>query len=169
MELFASGETKCGVAAFMAMKNNESIVTDLKDLLVLANDGKEGYQSAAEATDNPELKANFSSYAGERIVYAAELEEHIATHDGLAENESGDMLGTLHRAWLQVKQAFSSKEDAAILDAVATGERAAIAKYSELIENYERHADHLQLLTGQRNGIIEALKKIETLQLQYHN
>jgi uncharacterized protein (TIGR02284 family) len=76
----------------MPMKNNESIVADLKDLLVLANDGKEGYQSAAEATDNPELKAIFSSYAGERIVYAAELEEHIATHDGLAENESGDIL-----------------------------------------------------------------------------
>ena len=153
----------------MPMKNNENIVADLKDLLVLANDGKDGYQSAAEATDNPELKAIFSSYAGERIVYAAELKEHIATHDGLAENESGDILGTLHRAWLQVKQAFASKEDAAILGAITTGERAAIAKYNELMENYERHADHLPLLTGQRDGIIEALKKIETLQLQYHN
>jgi DNA-binding transcriptional regulator YbjK len=68
-----------------------------------------------------------------------------------------------------MKATFQSKEDAAILGAITTGERAAIAKYNELIENYERHADHLPLLTGQRDGIIEALKKIETLLQKYHN
>jgi uncharacterized protein (TIGR02284 family) len=150
------------------MKNNEQIVSDLRELLILANDGKEGYQSAMEVTDNSELKAIFSAYAGERIVYAAELREHIAIHEGEAENESGGILGGIHRAWLQVKDAFSSKEDAAILSAITTGERAAIARYDELIDNYERHADHLRLLTSQRDGIVEALKQIEILLLKYN-
>lgn len=153
----------------MPMKNNENIVADLKELLVLANDGKEGYQSAAEATDNTELKALFLSYAGERIVYAAELEEHIATHDGVAENENGGILGGLHRAWMHVKQAFESKKDAAILSAITAGERTAIARYSDMIDNYERHADHLTLLTGQRDGIADALRKIEKLVVTFES
>jgi hypothetical protein len=38
------------------------------------------------------------------------LEEHIATNDE-AENESVDILGTLHRAWLQV---FSKQRGSAM-------------------------------------------------------
>lgn len=149
------------------MKNNQEIVSDLKEILSMVNDGKEGYKSSAEATTSPELKALFLQYEGERIVYAAELKEHIATHGNDAENESGGILGGVHRTWLTIKQALSSNKDSAILEAIVTGERAAIAKYDEYITNYVDHADHIKLLTGQRDGIKEALANIEKLQLQY--
>jgi uncharacterized protein (TIGR02284 family) len=151
------------------MKNNEEIVSDLKELLAIANDGKEGYESAGEATESTELKALFAKYMGERIVYAAELKEHVATHGGEAENESGGILGGLHRTWLNIKQALASNEDSAILDAIVTGEKAAITKYDEIIADGVRHADHLPLLVSQREGVKEALGVIEALQVQYNN
>lgn len=144
-----------------SLKTKEEVINDLKELLTLVNDGKEGYQSAAEATDNLELKALFTKFSGERIVYAAELKEHIAVHGGTADNEDGGIIGGLHRTWINIKQALSSKEDKAILTAVTDGERAAIAKYDEYIADYVDHADHLKLLTEQRDGIKNALSEVE--------
>ncbi|WP_202406082.1 ferritin-like domain-containing protein [Hufsiella ginkgonis] len=150
------------------MSTNENVVGDLKDLLRIANDGKEGYKSAEEATKSAELKGVFSRFMGERIVYAEELKEHIAMHGAEADNEDGGILGSLHRTWLTIKQALSSNEDAAILGAIVTGDRAAIEKYDEYIEDYERHADHLALLTAHRDGIKSALAEIEILQVKFN-
>jgi uncharacterized protein (TIGR02284 family) len=144
-----------------SLKTKEQVIADLKDLLVLVNDGKEGYQSASEATETPELKAFLSQTSGERIVYASELKEHIAAHGGEADNENGGLLGGLHRAWLNVKQSLSSNDDQEILKAITTGERAAIAKYNELIADFADHADHIKLLTEQRDGVANALSQVE--------
>lgn len=152
-----------------SLKSKEEVTNDLKEILELVNDGKEGYQSAAEATENPELKALFSKLSGERIVYAAELKEHIALHGADAENDNGGILGGLHRTWLTIKKALSSKEDQAILSAITTGERAAIEKYEACIADYADHADHLKLLTEQRDGIKAALADIEVRIAQQNN
>ena len=150
-----------------SLKSKEEVINDLQELLVLVNDGKEGYQSASEATETPELKAFLSQLSGERIVYAAELKDHIALHGDNADNENGGILGGLHRAWLNVKQAFSSDDDKAILNAITTGERAAIEKYDELIADYADHADHMKLLTEQREGVVNALRQVEQKIVQY--
>jgi uncharacterized protein (TIGR02284 family) len=149
------------------MKNNEQIVSDLKEVLEMVNDGKEGYESAFEATDSQELKAVFAKLMGERIVFAAELKEHIATHDGDAENENGGILGGIHRTWLTIKHALTIKKDHALLEAIITGEKAALEKYDVYIANYERHADHLKMLSTQRDAIAAAVAEIQGLSFKY--
>jgi len=144
------------------METNNEIISDLKGLVNIVNDGKEGYESASEATESIELKALFLKYAAQRADFAAELKAHIAQHGGDSENEEGGILGALHRTWIDIKQALSSKEDAAILGAVETGEQAAIDKYDKVLEDYASHADHIVLLQRQRTGILEALREIET-------
>ncbi|WCT13762.1 ferritin-like domain-containing protein [Mucilaginibacter jinjuensis] len=146
-----------------SLKTREEVVSDLKTLVQLVNDGKEGYQHAADKTESPELKAVFLKLSGERIVYAAELKAHIATHGGEAENEDGGILGSLHRGWITIKEAITGNDDKALIEAIQTGEKAAIAKYDEYISDYADHADHLELLKSQREGIETALKEIETL------
>lgn len=146
------------------MENNKEIISDLKGLVNIINDGKEGYESAADVTENPELKALFSKYSAQRAAYAQELKSHIATHGGDSTNEDGGLLGALHRTWIDVKQSLSSKEDTAILEAVTTGEKAALEKYDAALKNYVEHADHIDLLQRQRTGIAEALAKIESYQ-----
>jgi uncharacterized protein (TIGR02284 family) len=148
------------------METNKEIISDLKELLSIVNDGKEGYESSSEATEKIELQGVFLKYAAQRAAYAEELRAHIATHGGDADNESGGVLGALHRTWIDIKQALSSKEDLAILEAIVTGEKAAIEKYDEYISDYTDHADHIDLLKKQRGGVLEALKEIETLAVQ---
>lgn len=152
-----------------SLKSKQEVTNDLKEILELVNDGKEGYHSAAEATENAELRALFLKISGERIVYAAELKDHIALHGEEADNDNGGILGGLHRTWLTIKQALSSKEDKAILTAITTGERAALEKYDECIADYADHADHLKLLTEQRDGIRSALSVVEARIVQQNN
>lgn len=135
------------------IQQDEQVISDLKELINIDNDGKEGYLSASETTDNPKLKALFLTFSNERAAYAAELKAHILKHGGTSDNESGGILGVLHRAWIDVKQTLSSKEDAAILGAIETGEKAALEKYEKAMEDYAHHADHLQLLKSHRDGI----------------
>lgn len=144
------------------METKQEIISDLKGLVNIVNDGKEGYASASEITDSGELKATFLKYSAQRADYADELKQHIAMHGGESDNDDGGILGTLHRTWIDIKQTLSSKEDAAILGAIETGEKAAIEKYDKVLEDYASHLDHIVLLQRQRTGILEALKEIET-------
>lgn len=149
------------------MENNKEIITDLKGLISIINDGKEGYLSAAESTDNVELKAVFLKLAAERKIYETELKAHIMKHGEVSENDEGGILGAIHRTWIDIKEALTDSSESAILGAVVTGEKAALVKYDGVIKDNELHADHLNLLTSQRNGIAEALKEIEVLAQKY--
>lgn len=149
------------------MKTNDEIISDLNSLVNILNDGKKGYDSAAETTDSLELKAIFKKDALERAAYANELKAHIKTHGGNEDdNESGGLLGAVHRGWIDIKQAFTGNDNKAILDAIITGEKAAIEKYDAYIADYTDHADHLALLQKQRNGIQQDLNQIESLKSQ---
>ena len=150
------------------MKTNDEIISDLKGLVNILNDGKQGYESAAETTDSTELKAIFRKIALERAEYATELKAHIKVHGGNADdNESGGVLGAVHRTWIDIKQAFAGNDNKAILDSIVTGEKAALEKYDADIADYTDHADHLALLKKQRDGIQNDLNQIQSLLVQY--
>ena len=149
------------------MEDNKEIISDLKGLVSIINDGKEGYQSAADATDNVELKAVFLKYVAERALYENELKAHLAKHGGDSENEEGGILGAIHRTWIDIKEALTDRSETAVLSAVVTGEKAALEKYDMVIKDNELHADHMNLLTSQRNAIAAALKEIEVLEQKY--
>lgn len=147
------------------MENNSEIIGDLKRLVNILNDGKEGYASAGETTESTELKGLFLNYAAQRAAFAEELKTHLAAHGGESDNESGGVLGALHRTWIDIKQAFSSTEDSAILGAIETGEQAAIDKFDSVLDHPEIHTDHIELLQRQRTAIRKALSEIQT----YHH
>ena len=150
----------------MKTMSNRDVIEDLKGLVNILNDGKEGYMSASDVTKSIELRDLFLRFASQRIGYATELKSHIALHGGDSENEQGGLLGALHRTWIDIKQALSSNEDEAILSAIETGEKAAIEKYDEILAEPDAHADHLELLQKQRTGILEALKEVETYRMR---
>lgn len=149
------------------MENDNKIVSDLKGLISIVNDGKEGYEEAAKNVNSSELKNIFHELSAQRAEYALELKSHITEHGGKSENEDGGVLGALHRTWMDIKQALTGKEEKAILEAIVTGENAALEKYKEVMKDYEDHSDHYTLLTRQKDGIELALQKIKSLQIQY--
>lgn len=151
------------------MKDQEQIVSDLKGLISILNDGKIGYKEAVDSVESENLKSTFIEFSNQRSAYAQELKQHILQHGGESDDDDGGVLGALHRAWLDIKDAFTSNDDGAILDAIETGEQAALDKYDEVLENYRDHADHHAMLTKQRQGVADALRKIESLSAQYQD
>lgn len=148
------------------MEKNKEIISDLKGLVNIVNDGKEGYESASQTTESIELQGLFLKYSAQRSRYALELKAHIVQHGGESDNEEGGVLGMLHRTWIDIKQVLSSKEDIAILSAIETGEKVAIDKYDKILDDETLHADHIELLQRQRTGILEALKEVETYRVR---
>jgi uncharacterized protein (TIGR02284 family) len=151
------------------MENNKEITGDLKGLINILNDGKEGYALASDTTDSAELKGVFLTYANQRSAFADELKEHLAQHGAESDNESGGILGAIHRTWIDVKQALSGKEDVAILAAIETGEQAAIEKYDAVLEDASLHADHIEILQRHRTSIREALSEVQTYRHRLEN
>ena len=149
------------------MKDQNEIIADLKGLVSIVNDGKEGYKEAAEKVKSIELKAMFTEFSMERSTYEDDLKSHILQHGGESSNEEGGFLGTLHRTWIDIKGAISTSEDSAILNTIITGEKAAIAKFDEVLRDFETHEDHYALLMRQREGIDNTLTKIEELAMEY--
>ncbi|WP_276088337.1 DUF2383 domain-containing protein [Pedobacter sp. JY14-1] len=72
------------------MENDTTIISELKGLVNILNDGKEGYEAASAHTDTIELKGIFLKYSAQRAGYAMELKEHIQQHGGSSENEKGE-------------------------------------------------------------------------------
>jgi len=151
------------------MEDNKSIISDLKGLINILNDGKEGYQSASEITESIELQGLFLKYSAQRAAFADDLKVHLQKHGGESENETGGILGALHRTWIDIKQALTSKEDVAILNAIETGEKAALEKFDQTLDDPAAHTDHIELLQRQRTGIREALSEIETYRHRLEN
>jgi uncharacterized protein (TIGR02284 family) len=142
------------------MEKNTELISDLKGLMNILNDGKEGYGVAGEATANNDLKAVFLKYSVQRAGFAQELRDHIAEHGGKLDNVQESGAGSVS-AWLDVKQAISGKEDVALLGAIEMAEKDAIESYDRVIKNIEIHKDHIVLLQRHRTGIQDALRKVE--------
>lgn len=151
------------------MKSNAQIITDLKDLVQIVNDGKEGFKVAAEATNDQFLKDLFLQKITERNIYEDELKAHILRLGEIAENEKGGIIGILHRTWLEIKDALNARDDAAILAAVKIGEQAALVKYDYYLAESEEIEDYFSILLRQRAGILNTLKEVEELHQQFTN
>lgn len=146
---------------------NEKSIGNLKHLLSLCNDGKEGYKTAAEDADSPELKTLFSMYSIQRAEYEMQLKKAIHQLHGDPDNDTGGPVGALHRVWMDIKTAFTKNDDKAILSACLTGEKSALEAYDKELQDPGISPEIIEILGEQRNGIADCIKNIEALKTQY--
>lgn len=102
----------------------------LNDLIETCKDGEQGFRTAAEKAKETSLKSLFAKYAAQRAEYAQELQS-LVTQLGGDPATSGHIAGTLHRGWLNLKEALSKNEDKALVDECEAGEDAAVKNYRE--------------------------------------
>jgi uncharacterized protein (TIGR02284 family) len=141
---------------------NNKLIDDLNHLITICNDGKQGYETAAEDADSAALRAMFSGYSAERAEFVQQLKTEIKKAGGDPDHGGGP-LGAIHRAWIDVKSALTSKDNKAVLGACITGEQAAVNAYNEFLENNTLLAETRAILNQQRRNIEEALNKVEGL------
>ncbi|HEX6990294.1 MAG TPA: PA2169 family four-helix-bundle protein [Gemmatimonadales bacterium] len=112
--------------------DTEHSVDVLNQLLETARDGEKGFNEAAESTDNPDLRATLQGFAAQRAAFVTELTQLIQSVGG-DPHETGHIAGAVHRGWMNVKEAFSKREDKAILEECERGEDYAKKSFTEAL------------------------------------
>lgn len=115
------------------MAVSTEVNSTLNDLIQICADGEKGFAEAAEHVDDASLKLELTDYSLQRHDFAADLQSLVQA-SGEEPSHGGDFKGTLHRAWLDVKAAFSSHDAAAVLAECERGEDAALKAYRQALE-----------------------------------
>ncbi len=116
----------------MANASTKDYASTLNDLIETCKDGEEGYRKAAENVKRTDLKGVFQEYASQRAQFASELQREVSRIGGKPET-SGTVGGAMHRGWMDVKGAVSSKDDHSLLEEAERGEDAAVNAYQEAL------------------------------------
>ena len=133
----------------------------LNGLIETAKDGEDGFRTAAEKVKDPALKTLFSKYSSQRSSYATELQSAV-TSLGEKPSESGHVAASLHRGWMNLKEALAKDEDTALINEAESGEDAAKKAYSEaLTKNLPGNVK--SLVQKQYDGVLEAHNVVRDL------
>ena len=111
----------------------EATVDVLTDILKLHNDRIQGYEMAIDDTEDADLKALFSHYADQSRQLSNDLTASIERAGGTPP-EGTTFLGQLHKGWMELKAAITSRDRAAVLASCEQGEDAIKAAYEKAIE-----------------------------------
>jgi uncharacterized protein (TIGR02284 family) len=131
---------------------NEEILDQLSKLLTLSNDAEEGYKEAADNVDSSELKTMFLKESRQRAEFAQELDSEIQTLGGDPDN-STSITADLHRAWINIKSAFTSNDDKAVVKECHRGDQEALSDYNSVLQETNLAASTRELLLRQKQSI----------------
>ncbi len=109
---------------------NSDVVDVLNDLIETSKDGEYGFNECAEHAKSTAIKTALGSRARDCASGAAELQRLVQAYGGEAET-GGSAGGAIHRGWVSIRSALTSKDDIAVLEEAERGEDAALKKYRE--------------------------------------
>ena len=122
--------------------------TTLNTLIGTLIDSIDGYQKAAVDTTNTRFAEMFNARARERQHAVTALQAAVARLGGNPEDD-GTVAGSVHRGWINLKEAVLGRDDEAIVNEVERGEDYLKAKF-------EAARDHVDLPAEARAAVEEA-------------
>ena len=137
-----------------------------KDLVETLKDGQKGYAAAAEKlTDSkrPEWAATMTRLQQQRVQFAQEIVD-LGHEYGDDVDESGSVLGTLHRGWLSLKDALTGDDPSGVLGAAVSGEEHTVSEYEKAVADKDLSDGFRTVLQRQHGEIVEALAEVKGLQ-----
>lgn len=118
----------------MGMKTTTpSVSSVLNGLIETCKDGQEGFQHASENVENSKLQASFQRLASQRANFVTQLQTLVRALGQEAETTSS-VAGALHRGWIDLKAAITSKDEKAILAECERGEDSAVSQYRNALD-----------------------------------
>ena len=111
------------------MAQQKEIISTINSLIETLKDGQKGFQEAAEGVKDPNLKSLFSGYSQQRARFASELQSQARNLGESEPEKTSSAAGAMHRAWIDIKSAITSGDDAAILAECERGEDSAVNEY----------------------------------------
>ncbi|SCY20013.1 conserved hypothetical protein [Nonlabens sp. Hel1_33_55] len=144
-------------------KVHDTTVKQLNQLLEKSYDAEKGYKKAIEDTDSVRLKTFFQERAALRSRFATEI--HNELHKLNEEpTTKGSAAGAIHRTWMDVKSAFTSENEEAILEECIRGEKASVEDYEEALKNDTLLAEVRPVIEQQLGAIKETLNTVKKLE-----
>ena len=107
---------------------DRDVIKTLNDLIETSKDGEYGFRQCAEHAKAAELRTTFTQRADECRRGAEELQTLVVQAGGKPD-EGGSAGGALHRGWVSMRTALTSKDDLALLEECERGEDAALKRY----------------------------------------
>ncbi|WP_282116635.1 ferritin-like domain-containing protein [Cellulophaga baltica] len=141
----------------------KEIETKINSIIQKNEDAIMGYEKAAENAKGIGLQSYFSNKALERKNFLISLKS-AAPALNLREDIDGSVTGALHRTWMDIKTAFSSDDDEAMLEEAIRGDKAAIEEYNEVLSDVHLPVAIATLIRQQITWIREDLEKIKSLE-----
>ena len=145
------------------MSTTKELASKLNELLEKNYDSEKGFEKAAEDVKNPRLKEFFKTKAKERYNFGHELKTEIKNL-GESPDKGTSVAGKAHHAWMDLKSAFSSDNEEAILEEAVRGEKTAVEDYNKIISKDGFPPSTTNLLIKQRNAIERTFKQVKDLE-----
>jgi uncharacterized protein (TIGR02284 family) len=101
----------------------------ISEILALLADSRKGYQEASERAEDATVKAHLSELSMSRTQLIDDL-ARASDEDPV----SGSLKGTLHRVWIDIRDALSTTENTNILRECERGETFLAERYKAALE-----------------------------------
>lgn len=144
------------------MAQQKDIITTLNGLIETLKDGEQGFEQSAGGVDDPQLRATFTQFSQQRSRFASELQTEVQSMGESEPEDSGSASGSLHRAWINIKSAVTSRDRHAILAEAERGEDSAVAAYKSALEK-DLPAPVQEIVRRQQTEVKAAHDKIRNL------
>ena len=147
---------------------NDDQVKGLNKLITTLYDGENGYKEAAEDVDSVSLATKFRELSQQRYNYGHEIKPFITQLGGKVD-KGGSTGAALHRAWIDLKSAVATQDEAAILKECIRGDESAIETYQDVLKNNTFSADARQVVSRQLQQFERTVAELKQLARTYEN
>ena len=117
------------------MADQKEIISTINNLIETLKDGQKGFREAADAVNDPQLKSLFAEYSQQRFRFAGELQTQARSFGEAEPETGGSTAGAMHRGWINLKSAITSKEESAILAECERGEDSAVQEFEKAMRH----------------------------------
>ncbi len=163
-----AGDKGLGRTALAPEQNaetNRKVIATLNDLIETSKDGEKGFALAAKESKEPSLTILFSEGEQSCRAAVAELQDQVRILGGNPEDD-GSMKAAIHRGWISLKSAASSRDTKAILEECERGEDYAKARYAEAVKQ-DLPETVRTLVERQYHGVVANHDRVRDLRNQY--
>ncbi len=144
------------------MDRNDEI-KKMNDLHELLADSRKGYHEAAEKVESPQLAQFLQRLSAQRNSMQTELAGEIRRFKNDDRLQDGTVKGTLHRAWMDIRDALGASDDINMLDECERGEKYLVERFDEVLNNADIAPTSKQLVSIQRQQVQENLIQVKGL------
>lgn len=136
-----------------------------KDLVETLKDGQKGFAAAADKlteSKRPEWAATMTRLQQQRAGFSQEIVA-LGHEYGDDVDESGSVLGALHRGWLSLKDALTGDDPSGVLGAAVTGEDHTVSAYEDALKDKDLSDGFRTVITRQHGEIVAARNEVKGL------